>query len=43
LASVMNPLEVLLYCLLRCHGKEKLGSECVQKICRTSFFSAHLE
>lgn len=31
----MKPLEVVLYCRLRCHGNEKLGSECTQKIYST--------
>lgn len=35
----MKPLEVLLYCLLRCHGSEKFGSECTQKIWKTHILS----
>lgn len=35
LPAAMKPLEVLLYCRLRCHGNEKLGSECTQKIWKT--------
>ena len=30
---MINPLEELLYCRFRCHGREKLGSECTQKTC----------